>query len=153
VGFFDAVPYGHAYIRSFEWPWVATAIALMIVWARRRRLAVTGLRLAVAVLVAAAGYAWLGIRAGLPTSRVRRSPPWPSAAATPSSSRAPAAGRPWWIAGSSLQAERTAQLVTAPALWQLGVARLDAVILTHADADHIKDLPAVLERIPPTASL
>lgn len=146
VGFFDAVPYGHTYIRSFEWPWVATAIALMLAWAYRQRLRLSRLRLAAAVLVAVAGYAWLGIPRG-PAAEVRV-----TTLAVGSGNTVLVQAPGGWAAlvdcGSTLQAERMAETVTAPALWRLGVARLDAVILTHADADHIKDLPAVLERIP-----
>ncbi|MEO6809773.1 MAG: ComEC/Rec2 family competence protein, partial [Isosphaeraceae bacterium] len=36
----------------------------------------------------------------------------------------------------------------APALWARGVHRLDAVILSHADADHYNGLPDLLERFP-----
>jgi competence protein ComEC len=36
--------------------------------------------------------------------------------------------------------------VIAPALWARGVGRLDAVVLSHADADHYNGLPDLLER-------
>ncbi len=36
--------------------------------------------------------------------------------------------------------------VIAPALWSRGVRRLDAVILSHADADHYNGLPDLLDR-------
>ena len=36
--------------------------------------------------------------------------------------------------------------VIAPALWSLGVRRLDAVILSHADSDHYDGLPDLLDR-------
>jgi competence protein ComEC len=36
----------------------------------------------------------------------------------------------------------------APALWARGVARLDAVILSHADMDHYDGLPDLLDRFP-----
>ena len=39
------------------------------------------------------------------------------------------------------------RLSIVPALWQAGVHRLDAVILSHADLDHYNCLPEVLERI------
>lgn len=38
--------------------------------------------------------------------------------------------------------------VIAPALWARGVRRLDAVVLSHADADHYDGLPDLLDRIP-----
>jgi competence protein ComEC len=37
--------------------------------------------------------------------------------------------------------------VVAPALWARGVRRLDAVILSHADADHYDGLPDLLDRV------
>jgi len=37
--------------------------------------------------------------------------------------------------------------VVAPALWALGVRRLDAVVLSHADFDHYGGLPDLLDRV------
>jgi competence protein ComEC len=36
----------------------------------------------------------------------------------------------------------------APALWALGIARIDSIILSHPDADHFNAVPDVLERFP-----
>lgn len=36
--------------------------------------------------------------------------------------------------------------VVAPALWHWGVQRIDLLVVSHADADHINGLPALLER-------
>ena len=38
--------------------------------------------------------------------------------------------------------------IIAPALWARGVRALDAVILSHADADHYNGLPDLLDRLP-----
>ena len=38
--------------------------------------------------------------------------------------------------------------VVAPALWARGIRRLDAVVLSHADADHYNGLPDLLDRVP-----
>jgi competence protein ComEC len=38
--------------------------------------------------------------------------------------------------------------VIASALWARGIRRLDAIILSHADADHYNGLPDLLDRIP-----
>jgi competence protein ComEC len=43
--------------------------------------------------------------------------------------------------------------VVAPALWARGVRRLDAVVLSHADADHYDGLPDLLDRLPVAAVL
>ncbi len=53
--------------------------------------------------------------------------------------------RPHWAQGppSRAQAEKT----TINYLKSVGVNRLDAVFLSHSDADHIGDLPAVLEKL------
>lgn len=36
--------------------------------------------------------------------------------------------------------------IVAPALWDRGVSRIDAVVLSHADSDHYNGLPDILER-------
>jgi competence protein ComEC len=43
---------------------------------------------------------------------------------------------------------RVGRRLIAPALWDRGVRRLDAVILSHADADHYNGLPDLLDRFP-----
>jgi len=146
VDFFGRIPYGHVYVRRFDWPWAAVALALMLAWAYRDRLRLSRLRLGAAVIVAIVGYAWLGVPRG-PADEVRV-----TTLAIGSGNtvlvQAPGGYSLLVDCGSSLLAERTADHVTVPALWRLGVGRLDAVVLTHADADHIKDLPPVLDRIP-----
>ncbi len=37
--------------------------------------------------------------------------------------------------------------IVAPALWARGISRLDAVVLSHADADHYNGLPDLLDRL------
>ena len=146
VGLFARVPCGHVYVRRFAWPWVAVALALLAAWAYRDRLGLSRRRLAAALAVAVAGYLWLGVPRG-PADEVRV-----TTLAIGSGNtvlvQSPGGHSLLVDCGSNLLAEHTAQWVTVPALWRLGVSRLDAVILTHADADHIKDLPPVLERIP-----
>ena len=51
-------------------------------------------------------------------------------------------------AGSGDGRADVGQSVVIPALKELGVERLEAVFLTHADADHCNALPAVLREIP-----
>jgi len=50
-------------------------------------------------------------------------------------------------AGSMLGRERTAQIIQR-ALWANGQTRLDAVIVSHADADHCNAIPRLAEVIP-----
>ncbi len=41
---------------------------------------------------------------------------------------------------------RVGRRIIAPALWSRGIRRLDAIILSHADADHYNGLPDLLDR-------
>lgn len=50
-------------------------------------------------------------------------------------------------AGQSMSPEQGARTV-ADCLWSQGVARIDAVIISHPDADHYNALPGLLERFP-----
>lgn len=43
--------------------------------------------------------------------------------------------------------------IIAPALWSRGIRTIDAVILSHADADHYNGLPDLLDRFPVTEVL
>jgi competence protein ComEC len=45
-----------------------------------------------------------------------------------------------------LRDESVGRRIVAPALWARGISRLDAVILSHADADHYNGLPDLLDR-------
>ena len=51
-------------------------------------------------------------------------------------------------AGSGDGRADVGQAVVVPALKELGIERLEAVFLTHADADHCNALPAVLREVP-----
>lgn len=41
---------------------------------------------------------------------------------------------------------RVGRRIVAPAFWERGIRRLDAVILSHADSDHYNGLPDILDR-------
>ncbi len=61
-------------------------------------------------------------------------------------------GRTWLIDAGGASPESTFDLgarVTAPALWALGLRRLDRIVLTHGDSDHGAGVPAVVERFRP----
>ncbi len=47
--------------------------------------------------------------------------------------------------GAFSSPERAAQ-ITAGALWQKGITHLDAIVVSHPDADHFNGLPGILER-------
>ncbi len=146
IGWLAEVPYGHFYIREFGWLWAVMALGLVLVWTVRRRLRVARWQVASAAVVLAAAYVALGIPRG-PADQVRI-----TTLAVGSGNTVLVQGPNEYAllvdCGSSLLAERTGETVIVPTLWTLGVGRLDGVVLTHADADHIKDLPAVLQRIP-----
>jgi competence protein ComEC len=148
VATFERIPYGHTYVRSFDWPWVVATVALLLAWAYRRELHLSWRRLAAALTVAVAGYVCLGVPRGPSAADGVRVTTLAIGSGNTVLVQGPGGGHVLVDCGSSLLAERTADIVTAPALWALGVDRLDAVVLTHADADHVKDLPAVLARIP-----
>lgn len=58
------------------------------------------------------------------------------------------AGRTLLIDGGSRSQYDVGEQVIVPNLCLLGVKRLDAVIITHADSDHVNGLPAVLRAVP-----
>jgi ComEC/Rec2-related protein len=140
------VPHGHFYVREFSWLWVAITIGLLLAWTFRARLRLAPWQLPAALVVAVAGYAWLGVPRG-PTDEVRITTLAVGCGNTVLV-QAPGGYNLLVDCGSDMTAENTGPLVTAPALWKLGVARLDAILLTHADADHVKDAALVAERIP-----
>ncbi len=41
---------------------------------------------------------------------------------------------------------RVGRRIIAPALWDLGISRIDTVVLSHADSDHYNGLPDLLDR-------
>ena len=56
-------------------------------------------------------------------------------------------GRNLMVDCGSLNARDPGATIAAPYLWQRGVTRLDTLVLTHPDADHINGADSVLRRL------
>ncbi len=52
--------------------------------------------------------------------------------------------------GSSYISPSVGRRVIAPYLWQKGISKIDAVIVTHPDADHYNGLPFIVEHFSPS---
>ena len=143
----------------------AALVASLIAWHRGRRVACRW-----AAALTACGLVWI-VTGGLP--RVTPSPwSWPTAArwqraSWPSEAwlsivildvgqgdatliRFPS-GRTWLVDGGGSLGESfdVGARVTAPALWALGLRRLDRVVVTHAHPDHAAGVPTVVTRFRP----
>jgi competence protein ComEC len=147
-------PGAYFYLPEFSPAWLVVAYGLMGVWVWRNRLGVTRRRLALAVLAAAALFAWTtghraptGVRAtflavGNGNTTILELPD----------------GRNiLYDTGSTLSYPRAGEAAVAPALWSRGITRVDAIFLSHAHFDHFKDILPLVERfgirrvfVPPT---
>jgi competence protein ComEC len=144
-----AVPAGHAWVAGPpEW-WLAGwygVFAAAVVWLRRDLLARPA-----AWATLAAGWAAVGLAAGAVASLASPPPPGLRVVAAALGHgcgivvRSPAgrcllydAGR----LGSPAAAERSLSAV----LWSERIARIDTLVVSHADADHFNAVPALLER-------
>ncbi len=140
------LPLAHSPVQQFQWPWVVISLMLLIGWAGRHRIMLSRRRLGAAVGLSLVAFLWLGLPAG-PQDEVRV-----TVLAVGNGDTVLVQGPGGYNllidCGSSMFAQRTADNITLPALRRLGVRKLDAVVLTHADADHVKDLPPVVRQIP-----
>lgn len=145
------VPGGHAWVAGPPAWWLVGwygLFAAAVVWLRRDLLCRPAVWATLAV-----GWAAVGLAAGVVTSLVW--PPTPGLRVVAAALghgcgiviRSPTgrclvydAGR----LGSPAAAERSLSAV----LWSEGVARIDTLVISHADTDHFNAVPALLERFP-----
>jgi competence protein ComEC len=52
--------------------------------------------------------------------------------------------------GSSFSKETVGERIIAPFLWNLGITRLDSIIITHPDADHYNGIPFLIRHFSPS---
>ena len=58
------------------------------------------------------------------------------------------AGRTVVVDAGNMLGPRVGSRLIAPALWDAGITRIDAVFVSHADVDHYNGIPHLLERFP-----
>ena len=139
-----AVPGGHAFVAGPGWGWVLGFYAL----------------LALAIRASAAGWrarrwVWASLAAEAlamsATMLAPARPPTPEAEVLAVGHglavlvRTPE-GRSLLYDCGQMNVPRVGRRVVAPSLWAAGLRRLDAVVLSHADADHFNGLTDVLDR-------
>ncbi len=139
------VPLGYAYVPGPPAWWLVGFYAgfavLLLTGPRRRTLA----RWAAAVLV------WAGVgflQAGL------RPPPGRLECQVLAVGNGSAAvlrlpnGHAVLVDAGQIAGPRVGSRLIAPALWEEGIRRLDAVFISHADIDHFNGIPHLIERFP-----
>ena len=57
-------------------------------------------------------------------------------------------GRTFLYDAGQLHDSRRTERIVENALWDMGISRLDGVIISHADVDHFNAIPGILEKIP-----
>ena len=139
------VPHVALYVPPPGWWWVWLCYGVMAAAILRSRLRLTRLR--ITMLMLALGLAYLGfVWRVAPPERVR-------VTAVPVSEGNCMLvqfrdGKNLLFDAGSMGYPSVGEKVIAPALWRRGVRRLDAVILSHHDADHYNGFLDVAERIP-----
>ena len=139
-----ARPWGHRFVAGPSWSWVLVLYALMVLVAmagigrlparRWARLALAGW------LVLGLIWTWSPRRLEAPEADVLAV--GHGLAVVIQS----ADGRTFLYDCGRMRDPGVGRRIVAPALWERGVTHLDAVILSHADADHYNGLPDLLDR-------
>ncbi len=140
----DRIPHAALYLPPPGWVWLAACYGALIAVAFRHRLRLRHARIAILaclVLLSYLAFVW------------RRPPPErPQVifiATGPGNAvllRSPEGANLLFDAGGP--SSNVGERVIASALWALGVRRLDALVLSHADSDHCNGFPDIAERFP-----
>jgi competence protein ComEC len=150
VRYSASLPFGHAFVPEPWWAWVLGFYVLMALaaaawigrWPRRT-----------IASVSLAG--WVALGAGLAIAPILFARP-----GNPPKAEVLAVGHGLAVVIETgggrgvlydcgrMRDPSVGRRIVAPALWARGVRTLDAVILSHADADHYDGLPDLLDRVP-----
>ena len=139
------LPGAHVYLPPPGWPILLLCYAVFAAIAYRAELRLTRTRIAGLMLIPALaylGFVW------------RQPPPRHTQVAAISVGRGnciltrfPDGRSVLFDAGSAGRADEIAERVIAPALWSLGVRRLDLLILSHGDSDHYNGAEELARRM------
>jgi len=154
IGALAQVPGGYCYVGSLSFGWLVVAYVLLAAFVWRERLGVSRRRLAIASLAVGAVFVWTG---GHRAPAHARATFFAVGSGGTTLLEFPNGRNVLYDAGSSLSQTKAGEATLAPALWALGVDRLDAVFFSHAHFDHFKDVLPLVDRfrvrqvfIPPT---
>jgi competence protein ComEC len=148
------VPGSYFYVGGISVAWVLAAYALVALWVWRGRLRLSGRRVALAGLAAAAVFVWT---TGHRAPQSLRATFLAVGSGNTTLLEFPGGRNVLYDAGSSLSHVRAAETAIAPALWARGIDRVDAIVLSHPHFDHFKDILPLVDRfgvrqvfLPPT---
>jgi len=139
----ERVPFGWAYCASPALGWVVGYYVLGLVVVGRRRLGLSGRRALMLWLAGILAYLVAGAGGGAPSGFEATALDVRDGNATVL--RFPDGSTVVYDCGSYGRSD-VGRWVAAPALWHWGVRRIDLLVVTHADADHVNGIPALLER-------
>jgi competence protein ComEC len=140
------VPYMFSYTRGFAWPWLVAAYGVIALWVFRERLRISRRRMALIALAISVALVWFGLG---PMKRDRLRVTLISVgSANMNLIQFPNGRNILYDAGASYSSSRATAYSIAPALWSLGVDRIDAVFISHPHFDHFKEILQVAARFP-----